>query len=149
MRLALVEIEHKQRDGFGGVPRSLKSCHAYASELNGCVIAQRDVSILDRTSGTDADDGTGSIAKLKVTCQEVSVQMREEHMCDPQAVFAGKREILPDIALWVDNCRRTRLLVTDQIRSVRETIQVKLLENHGLTSMTRLASPLAPSAFRA
>ena len=68
---------------------------------------------------------------------EVGVEVREEDVRDPQAVLGGEREVLIDVALRIDDRRRVRLLVADQIRRVREAIQIELLEDHRRDSRTR------------
>jgi hypothetical protein len=45
-------------------------------------------------------------------------------------MLRGERQVLFDVALRVDDGRRARLLVADEIRRVREAIQVELFEDH-------------------
>jgi hypothetical protein len=58
------------------------------------------------------------------------VEMGEEDVRDPQIVLGGERQVLIDVALRVDDGRDMRLFVADQIRRVREAIQVELLQDH-------------------
>ena len=51
-------------------------------------------------------------------CDEVGVQVRQEHVLDRQILLAGERDVPIDIALGIDHGRRTRLLVTDEVRRV-------------------------------
>ena len=51
-------------------------------------------------------------------------------MGNAQAVLARKRQVLIDVALRVDDRRAARLLVADDVRRVRETVQIELLEDH-------------------
>jgi hypothetical protein len=46
-------------------------------------------------------------------------------------VIRGKLEITFDVTLRIDHRRRACLFVSNQVGSVGEAIQIKLLENHG------------------
>jgi hypothetical protein len=50
-----------------------------------------------------------------VTRDEVRVQMREDHVRDPKAVLLSEGQVLIDVALRIDDGRRARLLVADEI----------------------------------
>ena len=45
-----------------------------------------------------------------------------------------ERQVLVDVALRIDDGRRPRLLVADQVRRVREAIQIELFQDHRRTS---------------
>ena len=62
---------------------------------------------------------------------EVGVKMGQEHMGDVQLVARGEVEILVDVPLWVHNGRGLRGVVADQVRGMRQAIQIELLEDHG------------------
>jgi hypothetical protein len=49
---------------------------------------------------------------------------------DLEAVLGGTCKVLIDVALRIDNGSRARGLVADEIRRVRETIQVELFQYH-------------------
>ena len=49
---------------------------------------------------------------------------------DRQAVLGGERQVLLDVALRIDDRRGVRLLVADEIRRVRQAIQVELVQDH-------------------
>ena len=71
-----------------------------------------------------------AIAELEVAGNEVGMKVREEDVLDFETMLSGEREVLIHVTLRVDDSGRVGLLVADQIRGVREAIQVKLLENH-------------------
>jgi hypothetical protein len=52
-------------------------------------------------------------------------------------MFRGKREVLIDVALRIDDGSRPGLFVADQVRRMREAIQIKLFEDHGSTHCKR------------
>jgi hypothetical protein len=62
---------------------------------------------------------------------EIGVEMREEDVFDLEFVLGGEGEVLVNIALRVNDGGGGGLLVADEIRGVRQTSKIKLLENHG------------------
>ena len=79
------------------------------------------------------DRRAGAIAQFEVAGNEVGMEVREEDVLDSQTVLGGEREVLIHVTLRVDDGGRVRLLVADQVRGVREAIQIKLLQNHRST----------------
>ncbi len=62
------------------------------------------------------------------------MQMRQQDVFDLQTVRGGEGEVLIDVPLWIHHCRDTRRFIADEIRGVREAIQVKLVQDHALES---------------
>jgi hypothetical protein len=52
-------------------------------------------------------------------------------MVDPEVAIARTLQILIDVPLRIDDRRDAAGLVRDEIRGVREALQVELLENQG------------------
>src|SRR5262245_49663582 len=74
---------------------------------------------------------------------EVRVQMSEEDVFDPQTMLGREGQVLIHVTLGIDDCRRLRPLVADQIRRMSETIQVELLEDHRSAIVDAAGSTLA------
>jgi hypothetical protein len=74
--------------------------------------------------------GAGLFLQFQVAGNEVGMEVREDDVPDRHPVLGGKREVLIDVTLRVDNRRRLRLLVANEIRRVRKAIQVELVEDH-------------------
>ena len=51
----------------------------------------------------EIDGRAGPLAQLEVAGDEIGVEVREEDVRDPEAVFAGKGQVLLDVALRVDD----------------------------------------------
>ena len=66
-----------------------------------------------------------------MTGDEIGVEVREEDVANLQAVPFGRIEIPLHVALRIDDDGRPALAVADEVRRVRETIEVELLEDHG------------------
>ena len=64
--------------------------------------------------------------------QEVRMEMGEEDMADGETVTSRRVEILLYVALRVHHGGRTARRIADHIRSVREAIEVELLEDHAV-----------------
>ena len=58
---------------------------------------------------------------------------------------AGKRQVPVDVALRIDDRRGPRLLVADQIRRVRQAVEVELLEDHWETPNSQRPTPRSNS----
>jgi hypothetical protein len=65
-----------------------------------------------------------------MTRDEIGMEVREEYVSNFQAVPFGRIEIPLHVALRIDDDGRPALAVADEIRRVRETVEVELLENH-------------------
>jgi hypothetical protein len=51
---------------------------------------------------------------------------------DAKLMLGGERQVLFDVALGIDNAGCAGLLVADDVGRVRQTIQIKLMEDHAL-----------------
>src|SRR5262249_21161101 len=78
----------------------------------------------------EIDRGAGAVAQLEMTGDEVGVEVGEEDVRDAQAVRVGEGQVLIDVALRGDDGCGAGLLVADQVRRVREAIQIELVEDH-------------------
>jgi hypothetical protein len=56
--------------------------------------------------------------------------MSQDHMLDLKFMFGCKFHIALDVTLGIDDGGSAGLLVTDQVRSVSEAIEIELLEDH-------------------
>ncbi|MGB0097145.1 MAG: hypothetical protein WBP81_31965 [Solirubrobacteraceae bacterium] len=71
-----------------------------------------------------------AVAELKMARDEVRVEMGEKHMADLAAQPVSVLEVLLDVPLRVDNRGDAAVLIGDQIRGVRQTAEVELLQDH-------------------
>src|SRR5215469_10866855 len=62
--------------------------------------------------------------------KEVGVKMGQEYMFDVQRVLGYKGKILSRVPLWIDQSRCARLLVADNIGSMRKARQIELFKDH-------------------
>jgi hypothetical protein len=71
-----------------------------------------------------------AIAKLQVAGYEVGVEVGQKDMADLETEFLRIRQVLFDIALWIDNdCGRTGF-VAQQIGGMRQATEIILFQNH-------------------
>ena len=54
----------------------------------------------------------------------------QDHVPDLQVLLVGKPDLLVDVPLRVNNGGGTARLITHEIRSMRKTIPIKLLQDH-------------------
>ena len=76
------------------------------------------------------DLGARRLGEFEVAGQEVGVEVGLDHELDRESGFGGIGDVLGDVALWIDDHRSSGRLVTDQVRGVRQTFQVVLVELH-------------------
>ena len=101
-----------------------------AAELHAIAVAQRREHVLGLRGRAQMDRRAGSVAQFEMTGDEIRMQMREEDVRDPQAARLRERQVLIDVALRIDDRSDPRLLVGDQIRRVRQAVQIELMEDH-------------------
>ena len=77
------------------------------------------------------DRRAGAVPKLQVSRDEIRVKMREQDVANLQAVAVRFLEVHIDVPPRIDDGRRARLLVTDEIRRLREAAEIELFEDHG------------------
>ena len=98
--------------------------------------------------GAQVDRRAGPVAQLQVAGDEIGVKVRQDDMPNLEAVCAGKGEVLVDVALGIDDDRGVRRLVADEIRGVRQTSEVELLQDHALSPLPSESWNLRFADFR-
>ena len=78
----------------------------------------------------EVDRRARPVAQLQVSGHEVGVQVRQHTCSIVQAVLLRELQVLIDVALRIHHRGRARSLVADQVRGVREALQIELLEQH-------------------
>jgi hypothetical protein len=58
------------------------------------------------------------------------MQVSEENVLDLERVLGSKRKVLADVPLRIDNHCSAGLLVSDNVGSVRQAMQIKLFKDH-------------------
>jgi hypothetical protein len=135
---ALCQVEHQERHTLRGVARGFEGLNPDLAEFHGVPISQRLELVLGPGPTAQVDLGTGAIAQLQMAGQEVGVEVGQEHVFDLKPELFSILHILIDVALRIDDSRRSRLFVTDQVRGMGQASQVVLLQNHGVVLMLRV-----------
>jgi hypothetical protein len=65
-----------------------------------------------------------------VSRDEIGVQVRQNHVRNSQLMFTRKFHIPVDVPLRIHHRRNARLLVSNQVRGMCQTIQIELFEDH-------------------
>ena len=77
---------------------------------------------------------------------EVRVEVREKDVRDAEMMIRSERQVLIDVTLRIDDGRRPRVLVPDEIRRMREAIQIELFEDHRVLLIRRAAARSFPAS---
>src|SRR6185436_3366413 len=85
--------------------------------------------------------GAGELAQLEMAGEKVSVKMCEKDPANLQAVTRSGLDIHADVALRIDDDRGLAARITDEIRRVCQTLQVKLFEDHCCWNTNPMANP--------
>ena len=125
------EIEHQQGDRLRRVPGRLARGDPDVAKLDDIAVRQRYALVLRLRGAPEINGRARALAQLKVTGDKVGVEVREKHMLDPHAVLRREVEINLDVPLWIDDGGDAARLVANQVRRMREALEIKLLENHG------------------
>src|ERR1700674_1298398 len=73
----------------------------------------------------------GTVGKLTVATNKIRVQMRLNHILDSEPLRLRFRDVLVHVALRIDY--GSFAFRTDQVRSMRETREIELFEEHKLS----------------
>jgi len=119
------------------MPRRLQHLQAHATEFDNSSIANRREMVGSLSFRAQVDLCARAIAQLQMPSHKVGVKMGQEYVLDLQSVFGSKREITINVPLRIDDSRRARRLVTDEIGSVRQATEIKLFKDHGDTPVPR------------
>ena len=80
------------------------------------------------------DGRAATVAQFQMAGNEVGVKVAEKDVADLEAKFLGVGQVLLDIALRIDDDGGGTGLVSHQIRRVRQTAEVVLLQDHESSS---------------
>lgn len=132
----MVEIVNEQGNGFGRVTGSFEGEDADAAEFERRAVIERSEFVLCLGFRAEVDGGADAVAELQMSGDEVGVEMREEYMLDLEIVLGRELDIAANVALRIDDGSVVGLLVSDDVRGVRKTGQIELLEDHaGIASV--------------
>jgi hypothetical protein len=112
------------------VPRCLERLQPHSPEIDDVAVVEWRESVLGSCDGAQVNRRPDAIAQLDVASDEIGVEMCEEHVRDPQPMLFGKRQVLIDVTLRVDDSGPPGQFVADEIRRMRETVEIELLEKH-------------------
>jgi hypothetical protein len=65
-----------------------------------------------------------------MACNKIRVKVGEKDVANFEAECFRICDVLVDVALRIDNYRRTALLVAEQVRGVRQATEIILLQDH-------------------
>ena len=71
------------------------------------------------------------IPQLQMPRNKIRVQMRQEHMLDLKRMLSREGQVLIRIPLRIHHRRSTRLLIANDIRSMRQAGKIELLKDQG------------------
>ena len=141
LRIAGLQIVNENGDRLRSMPRRFQYLQPHAPEFKNVAIVHRSKRVRRLSRGAQIDARACAIAQLQMPRDKISVKMRQEYVFDFERVLGRKRNVLIDVPLRVDNGCRTRLLVTNNVGSVRLASQVELLKDHPAPSSSTPAIP--------
>ena len=109
--------------------RRLAGLQDHAAELDRVAGFQRRECVFGLCLRAEVDRRAGLVAKLEVPRQKIRVQVGEDDTTDLEAVRLCFLEILPHVALRIDDGSGSGHAVADKIRRVREATEIELLED--------------------
>ena len=114
-----------------GVSRSVPELQLHLAEGVTLTVGDGDVLELGFGDGGVDDLGAGRLGQFEVTGEEVGMEVRLYDQFDGHTKFLGIGDVLADVALRIDDNGATAALVADQVRRMRQTFEVVLIELHG------------------
>src|ERR1700728_673531 len=122
------------------MPWCFERFQSHPAEFDRAVIPERREAVLCLRFGAKINCCARAISQFQMSGYKIRVQMGQNHVLDLNFLFGRKFQIPLDVTLGINDGSRAGLLITDQIGSVREAVEVKLLENHvslGLVEMAK------------
>src|SRR5215475_335321 len=131
-------VDDQNGDAFGGVARSLQNAENDFADPE--LIAVFGGRVIESRAGLtpENDPGPRAPGKLAMAAYEIGVQVRLDHVFDLQPFGFGFVDVLLDVALRIND--RRFAYRANQIRSMRQTTQIKLPEVH--MSLPRIRSSI-------
>ncbi len=138
-------LEDQDADGLGGVARGRHDLQHDLAEHDALAVGQRPAGVLGRGALAVADPRPGRGRELEVPGQEVGVEVGVDHAHDLQAVLGGVRQVLRHVAPRVHDHRLPGGLVPDEVRRLRQAVEVVLLEAHrGVPHVAGMSKTMIP-----
>src|ERR1700683_324534 len=103
------------------MPRRFHRFQAYFSKFENVTIANRSERVARFRRGPEIDRCAYAIAQFQMPGDEISMEMRQKNVLDLERVLGGKRNVLVNVPLRVNNRRRARLLVPNNVGSMSQT----------------------------
>ncbi len=124
------EVVHRDRNGLWRVAWRFQRLQAHVAEFDEVAVGEGSEAIFRLRRRAQIDRRARAVAQLQVAGDEIRVKVREEDVCDRQAVRCGKRNVLIDVALGIHDGGGLGALVANQIRRMGEAAKIELLEDH-------------------
>ena len=109
--------------------RRFQNFQAHAPEFENVAMAHRSERVPGFGHCAKINPCAHPIAQLQMPCDEIGVEMRQKYVLDRKRMPGGKRGVLVRVALRINDSRSARLLVSNNVGSVRQTRQIELLED--------------------
>src|ERR1700719_1732552 len=134
LRIAGIQVINYYGDRLGSVAGRLQNFQANASEFQNVAVVKRGERVPGFGRRAKINRCAYAVAQLQMPGDEIGVQMGQKYVFDLESVLSSKRNVLVGIALGVDDGSRRGGLVTDNVRSVRQAREIKLLKEHAAQS---------------
>jgi hypothetical protein len=112
------------------VARRFEYLDAHAAKIDGAAVADGREAVFRDGFPPEVYRRADAVAELQMSRNEVRVEVCEENVGDAQSVFGGEVEVLIDVALRIDDRGSAGGFIADDVRSVRQAVQIELFENH-------------------
>ncbi len=133
----LLPVVNQDGQTFGGVPGRLQKPQAHRADVQNVPVWMRHEGIFRLGAGAQMDGGARPVAELQMPGDKIGVEVGQKNVPQGQPVLLRVFEVLVDIALRVDDEGGLGLHIPNQVRGVRQTSEVVLLEDHELFAFLR------------
>ena len=116
--------------GAGVIKKANPQCAQYdVPDAQFVALAHRAMRDLGTGGRAEHDLGAGAPGQLGMPADEVGVDVRLDDVAAAQTALVGRVDVLLHIALRIDD--RCLAVRPDQVRSMRQTAELELVEMHG------------------
>ncbi len=136
-------VEHQEAHVLGAVARGVDDLEGEVAHLDDLAVGDAAVVVAEVGAGEAQHLHVLAEPQLREAAQVVVVAVGVDGEGDAQPVHPGGLEVDLHIPAGIEQERPTRLLVTDEVRRMPQTLQVELFEDHHGSPFYLVASPAA------
>src|SRR3984957_6562557 len=105
MGRVFLQTKYQEGDGLDGVARRFQYLQTQSGEVEHVPVPHRHECVFRLGACSEMNGCVAAVTQLQVPRNEVRMEVGQKDVTDPEAKLLSVRQVLMDIALWVDDDR--------------------------------------------